>query len=87
MNRNYRMVAPLNCTSKTDRQSLCSKRWTEPHLGAVELTQFGIAEEDAMHVLIHLFQPDLFVAEHLADENPALVPADVPAVVHSPRLE
>lgn len=58
--------------------SSCSKRRAEPHLGAIELTQFGITEEDAMHVLIHLFQPDLFVAENFADEDPALMPANVP---------
>jgi hypothetical protein len=32
-----------------------------------------------MHVLIHLFEPGLLVGEHLADEDPALVPADVSA--------
>ena len=69
------------------RQLSCSKRWSEPHLGAVEFAQLGIAEEDPVHVLIHLFEPDLFVTEHFADENPALVPTDVSAVVYSPSLK
>ena len=30
-----------------------------------------------MHVLVHLFQPDLFVAEYFANEDSAFVPADV----------
>ncbi len=66
---------------------LGSKGRPEPHLGTVELTQLGVAEEDAVHVLIHLFESDLLVAEHFADENPTLVPADVAAVIHSPRLK
>jgi hypothetical protein len=40
-----------------------------------------------VHLLIHLFKSDLFVAEYFADKNSALVPANVPAVVHSPCLE
>jgi hypothetical protein len=40
-----------------------------------------------MHVFIHLFEPDFFVAEYFADENPPLVPADVSAVIHPPGLE
>ena len=40
-----------------------------------------------MHVLVHLFESDLLIAQNLAYENPALVPTDVSAVVHSPRLE
>jgi hypothetical protein len=66
---------------------LGAKGRAKPHLGAVELAELGVAEEGSMHVLIHLFQPDFFVAENLADENTALVPANVPAVVHSARLE
>src|SRR5665213_2392998 len=50
-------------------------------------TQLGVAEEDAVHVLVHLLKPNLLVAEYFADEDPALVPADVSAVVHTPRLE
>ena len=64
-----------------------SERRSKSHLCAVELTQFSVAEEDAVHVLVHLFQPDLFVAEDFADKDSALMPANVPAVVHSPRLE
>jgi hypothetical protein len=59
----------------------------ESHLCAVELAKFGVAEEDAMHVFIHLFELDFFVAEYFADEKPALVPIDVSAVVHPPSLE
>ena len=46
-----------------------------------------LTEEDAVHVFVHLLKPNLFVAEHLADKNPSLVPADVSAVVYSPSLE
>ena len=31
-----------------------------PHFGGVELAQFGIAEENAVHFLVHLFEADLF---------------------------
>src|SRR5580658_5371956 len=44
-------------------------------------------EEDPMHFFIHLFQSDLFVAQHFANEDAALMPTDVSAVVHPPRLE
>jgi hypothetical protein len=44
-------------------------------------------KEDPVHVFIHLFKPDLLVPEHLADENPALVPADISAVIDSPSLK
>lgn len=64
-----------------------SERRPEPHIGAVELAQLGVMEEDPVYVFIHLFQPDLFVTQHFADENATLVPADVSAVVDSPRLE
>jgi hypothetical protein len=52
--------------------AMCSRseRRSEPHLGAVELAQFRVAKENAMHVLIHLFKADFFVAEDFADENP-----------------
>jgi len=40
-----------------------------------------------MNIFIRLLQPDLFVAQDFADENPPLVPVDVSAVVHSPRLK
>ncbi len=66
---------------------ITSDRRAEPHFGTVELTQLGVAKENAVYVLIHLFKPDLFVAEYLAHENAALVPADVSTVVHSPRLK
>lgn len=46
-----------------------SKRRAKTHLSAVELAQFRIAEENAMNLLVHLFQADLLVPEHLADEN------------------
>src|SRR5690348_12475248 len=36
---------------------------------------------------LKMHKPDLFVAEDLANKNRALVPADVSAVVHTPRLE
>jgi hypothetical protein len=65
----------------------CSKRRAEPHFGTVELAQFGIAKEDPMHVLIHLFQSDLFVAKDFANKNSTLMPANVSAVIHPPRLE
>jgi hypothetical protein len=58
----------------------CSKRRSKPHFGAVEFAQFSVAEEDAMYVLIHLFEADLLIAEHFADEYPALMPTDVPGV-------
>jgi hypothetical protein len=44
-------------------------------------------EKDAVYVFIYLFEADLLVAQNFAYENPALVPTDVSAVVHSPRLE
>ena len=53
------------------------------HLGAVEFVQLGVAEEDAVHVFVHLLKPNLLVSENLADEGPAFMPADVSAVVHS----
>ena len=28
------------------RRNSCSDRWAEPHLGAIELTQFSVAEEN-----------------------------------------
>ena len=65
----------------------CSKHCAKPHFRAVELAQLGVAKEDPMHVLIHQLKPDLFIAEDLANKNPALMPADVSAVVHSPGLE
>jgi len=40
-----------------------------------------------VHVFVHLLKPNFLVAEYLADKNPALVPTDVTAVVHPPRLE
>jgi hypothetical protein len=65
----------------------CSERRAEPHFGTVKLPKFCVAEEDAVHIFIHLFEPDLFVPEHFTDEDPTLMPADVSAVVHSPRLK
>jgi hypothetical protein len=65
-------------------QLLGAKRRPEPHLGTVELPEFRVAKEDPVYVLVHLFQPDLFVAKYFADENSTFVPADVSAVVHSP---
>jgi hypothetical protein len=65
----------------------CSDRWAEPHLEAIELTQFSVTEENAVYVLIHLLKPNLFVTENSANENSTLVPTDVSAVVHSPRLK
>lgn len=59
----------------------------ESHFRAVEFAQLGVVEEDAVHLLVHLFQSDLFVAQHFAHENPALMPTDVSAIVHSPCLE
>jgi hypothetical protein len=44
-------------------------------------------EEDAMHVLVHLFESDLLVAQDFAHENSAFVPTDVSAVIHSPGLK
>jgi hypothetical protein len=49
----------------------CPKRRAESHFQAVELAQFGVMEEDPVYVFIHLFEADLLVAEHFADENPA----------------
>lgn len=66
---------------------ITSYRRAEPHLRTVELAQLGVAEEHPMHILIHLLEPDLFVAKNFADEDPTLVPTDVSAVVHSPRLK
>jgi hypothetical protein len=66
---------------------LRSERRPKSHFRAVELAQLGVVKEDPVYVLIHLFQPDLFVAKDFADENPALMPTDVPAVVHPPSLE
>jgi hypothetical protein len=40
-------------------------------------------EEDAMHVLVHLFESDLLIAQNLANENAAFVPTAVAAVIHS----
>jgi hypothetical protein len=65
----------------------CTERGPKPHFVSIELTEFGVAEEHAVHVLIHLFEPDLFVPKNFANKNPSLVPTDVSAVVHSPRLE
>lgn len=31
-----------------------------------------------MHVLVHLFESDLLIAQNLANENAAFVPTDVP---------
>jgi len=63
----------------------------ESHFLAVEFAQLGIAKEDAVDLFIHLFEPDLFVSEYFADENPVLVPTSSPAVMVStilfPRLK
>ena len=40
-----------------------------------------------MQVLIHLFEADLFVAEVLADEDPALVPIDITTVIDATHKE
>ncbi len=68
-------------------RELSANRRSEPHLRAVEFAQLGVAEEDAVYVLIHLFEPNLFVSEYFTDEHPAFMPTDVPAVVHPPSLE
>lgn len=52
----------------------------ESHLGAVELPEFDVAE-DSVDVVIHRLEADLFVPEDLADEDAALVRADVTIVV------
>jgi hypothetical protein len=39
-------------------------------------------EEDPVNVLVHLFEPDVFAAKNLTDEDSALVPTDVTAVVY-----
>ena len=67
--------------------SSCSQHRPEPHFLAIEFAQLGIAEENTVNVLIHLFEADLLVAKHFADEHPAFMPTDVPAVVHPPSLE
>jgi hypothetical protein len=54
-----------------DKSFSRSHGWADPHFGSVELAQLGVAEEYATHVFIHLLQPDLFVVEDFADENPA----------------
>jgi hypothetical protein len=60
---------------------------SESHFRAVELAQFGVMKEDPVYVFIRLFEANLLVAQNFAYENPALVPANISAVVHSPRLE
>ena len=60
---------------------------TESHVFAVELAQLGVAEEDPVNVFIHLFEPDVLVAENFPDENSALVPTDASAIVHPPGQE
>src|ERR1700679_538117 len=72
-------------TAQLSRQS-CSDRGAGPLLGAIKLTQFRVAEENTAEVSIHLSRSGLLIAEHFADENPALMPAEVPAVDHPPRL-
>lgn len=59
----------------------------ETYSGAVELAQFGVAKEDRVHFLIHLFKSDLLVTEDLAQGSSALMPANASAVVHAPSLE
>jgi hypothetical protein len=66
---------------------LSPKRRPKAHVCAVKLAQFSVMEEDPVYVFVHLFQPDVFVAKNFANENPTLVPADVPAVVHAPSQE
>jgi hypothetical protein len=86
----HRSYLPQQCTNQNlDEIRYISwlERWAEPHVGAVELTKFGLAEEHPVDFVVHLFQADLFISENFADENPPLVPANVAAVVHSPRLK
>jgi hypothetical protein len=71
------LLAPIT------QDSSYSQHWPEPHLLAVEFAELGIAKEDAVHFIIHLFQPDLIVSEYFADEYLALMPTDVSTVVHS----
>jgi hypothetical protein len=60
--------------------------WSELHLYAVELSKFGVAKKDAMDVLVHQLEADLFV-EPFADENPALTPANITAAIDPPGLK
>ncbi len=59
----------------------------EPQLRHVELAEFNVAEVDPEEVLVHLLKAEIFKREHLADEDPVLVPADISARVHAPGLE
>jgi hypothetical protein len=48
----------------------------------IDLLDFDITKEDLVKVFADMLKADLFEAEYLADEHPALVPTDVAAVVH-----
>jgi len=65
----------------------CSYCRPKPHLRTVELAQLSVMEEDPMHVFVHLFQSDLFIAQNFAHDHPAFVPTNIATVVHSPRLK
>ena len=84
----HELLTPLPAPSSNWTTKIsCPKRWAEPHLGAIELTQFGITEEDATHVLIHLFQPDFFVAETSLTKTRPLCQLMSPLLFTSPRLK
>ena len=49
----------------------------EPQLRNVEFAEFHVAEVDPEEFLIHLLKAEVFKGEHLAYEDPILMPADV----------
>ena len=48
---------------------LWTHRCAESHVRAIEVIQFGVAEEDAVYAFALLSQSDPFVAENFADKN------------------
>jgi hypothetical protein len=80
------ILESLDCCSNWRKSSALGLAVYIPHFGGVELAQFGIAKENAVHFLVHLFEADLFVADDFANKSSALTSANVSAVVHPPRL-
>jgi hypothetical protein len=60
---------------------------SESQLSNIKFAQLDVAEIDPEEVFIHLLKTQVFKGEHLAYEDPVLVPTDVSATVHSPRYE
>ena len=64
-----------------------SSRSSEAKLFGIEFSDLHVSKEDSIKPRCDQLDSQLFEAEHLADEDSVLVPADVAAIVHPSQQE